>query len=96
MPVARNWDSTIKGTCWNPRVYVMEGVVSGGLQDLTPRVTGLLIRTSIFGIDGCGTGSLALEDDLEVTDEEEREVCNSTGHVYGRLVCPAQHTCLVQ
>jgi Fungal rhodopsin domain len=30
-PIARNWDYTVKGTCWNPRVYVTEGVISGGL-----------------------------------------------------------------
>jgi hypothetical protein len=33
-PIARNWDYTVKGTCWNPRVYVIEGIVCGGLLKL--------------------------------------------------------------
>jgi hypothetical protein len=33
-PIARNWDYTVKGTCWNPKVYVIERVVCGGLLKL--------------------------------------------------------------
>jgi hypothetical protein len=30
--------------------------------------------------------SIAVENDLEIADEEARKVCDSTRHVYGHLV----------
>jgi hypothetical protein len=33
-PIARIWDFSRKGTCWNPQVFVIQGIVAGGLLDL--------------------------------------------------------------
>lgn len=56
-PIARNWDYTVKGTCWNPQVYVIEGVVSGGLWKLASLVNCSLI---VLAYGGCMDMLLAL------------------------------------
>ncbi|KAE9372547.1 hypothetical protein N431DRAFT_408830 [Stipitochalara longipes BDJ] len=49
-PIARNWDYTVKGTCWNPQVYVIEGMVSGAYGGCMDMVLALLPWKMIWGL----------------------------------------------
>ena len=89
-PIARNWDFTVKGTCWDPKFYVIEGVVSGGLLELASCLTSKLTWTSIWRLYGYSPFPITMESDLEITNEEDREDRNSARDVHGCLVSPTR------
>jgi hypothetical protein len=49
-PVAKGWNQTLPGTCWNPRVNVVYGIITGVYSGLADWALALLPWKVIWGL----------------------------------------------